>query len=205
MCVRRLLLTEGHTLDMKIFNKHLLSFATIEAMLDFLGKQVERFAQRRLYVALTCACAASVCVSLLFYVVSTASDPFNPYRFLKYTLITFSSYTCVALFLHKFWTGTLNRILPLWILISVLGSLLNEIAGSVEWLPQALNDPYLRRMYPSFSEALWNELEMIRSVFLVHSFITLPVTGTIYYSGAIVRAVRGWHNRPEYGLGILGK
>ncbi len=192
-------------LGMKLLDKPLMSVDTIETMLDFLGRQIERFSQRRLYVALTCAFASTLCVSFLFYVVSTASDPFDPYRFLKYTLIAFSSYTGIALFLHRFWTGTLNRILPLWILISILGSLLNEAIGSIEWLPQALNDPYLRRMYPSFSEALWNELEMIRSVFLVHSFITLPVTGIIYYSGAIVRAIRGWHNRPECGLSILGK
>ena len=190
---------------MQVLNKHLMSFATVEAILDFLGKQIERFSQRRLYVALTCAFAASLCVSYLDYVVSTASDPFDPYHFLKYTLITLSSYICVALLLHRFWTGTLNRILPLWILISVLGSLVREVVGSIEWLPQALNDPYLSRMHISFSEALWNELEMMRSVFLLHSFITLPITGFLYYSGAIVRAIRGWHNRPEHGLNISGK
>jgi hypothetical protein len=173
-------------------------FATIAAMLDYLGKQLKSFVRRKLDVALTCAFAASLCVSLLFYLVSTASSPFSPSRFLKYTLITFSCYTCVALLLHKFWIGTLNRILPLWIPIAVWGSLLNEVIGSIGWLPQALNDPYFRGASPFLGDAFWNEIEMMRSVFLVHSLITLPVTGLIYYSGAMVRAVRNWHNRPAY-------
>lgn len=190
---------------MKTFNRHLVSWATIEAVLSSLGKQVERFSRRSLYVALTCASAAAVCVSLLFYVVSTASDPFDPYDFIKHTLIALSSYTCAALLLNRFWTGTPNRILPLWILISVVGSLLNEVAGSIEWLHRVSDDPHLRRMYPSFGEALRYKLEVGRGVFLVHSCITLPVTGIVYYSGAMVRAIRDWHDGPEHGLSILGK
>ena len=174
-------------------------------MLGLIAKKIEAFSECKLYVALTCAFAATSCVCFLDYLVSTASDPFDPYRFLKNSLITFSSYTGVALLLHRFWTGTLNRILPIWVLISVLGSFLNEAIGSIGWLPQALNDPYLRRIYPSFGEALWNELDMIRSVFLIHSFITLPVAGVIYYAGTFVRAARDWHNRSEYSSILNGK
>lgn len=189
---------------MKFPSENLLSIDDVEPVLDFIGKQIERFSVHRLYVNLACAFAAALCASLLFYVVSTASDPFDPYRFFKYSLIAFSSYTAVALFLHRFWTGPLNRILPLWILIVVVGSLLNEIVGSIEWLPRAMSNPQFRAIYPTFNDFIWDEIGMIRSVFLAHSLIALPVTGIIYYAGTIVRALRAWHNRPEH-LSILGK
>ncbi|HEV2799814.1 MAG TPA: hypothetical protein VGW12_04920 [Pyrinomonadaceae bacterium] len=174
-------------------------------LLDGIGDWLEKFSENRLRVDVTCALAASSWLTFIFYQISTISEPFNPYLCLKYGLIAFSSFVLTALFLWKCWRGALNRLLPRWILLSMLGALLNEIPSSIEWIPKAWQDPYFREMYPTFREFLSRELDMVRSVIIMNFFLTLPITGTIYYAGAIVRGIRKWHNRPEYNLSILGK
>ena len=159
-------------------------------MLDYIEKQIEKFSNHKLYVSLACAFAAASCVCLLDYLVSTASEPFKPQQFLTRSLISFSSYVGIALLLHRFWTRKANRIIPAWILIAVLGSLVNVIAGSLGWLPQALSE--------QSREALWDDLDMLWSVFQVHSLITLPAAGIIYYVGAIVRGIRNWRKGLDF-------
>lgn len=161
-----------------------------------------RLADRQLMTDLVCACAAGLCAgtySFLIYLLKPRE--FNITAYLRYTLTALIAYLAVALILHRFWKEGLRRLLPSWILISVFGSiffavlrLLPAVIGG--WSGPTVTAPYL-------AEYMTTEVSAARSVVILLSLLTLPITALIYYGGSIRRAVKRWHNGTDSPPSIL--
>ena len=177
--------------------------AKLEHLLAFFGRQVDAFSQKETYVDLIGAFAAGLAVGASVFLVDGADGDRDWQRCANATLVAVLSYLSVILLLQRFWSGTLKRLLPHWLMVSVLGSFLfiTIVAITSMNMTFELWNYYQTRM--PLSEFIAQELEMLRSVFLVFVFLTLPITAVIHYAGAIVRFVARWHNGSEQVLSII--
>lgn len=105
-------------------------------------------------------------------------------------------YLVAALVIHYLWIKPLRRVLPSWLMIACLGSLLVVISTGV-WSfytkAVASNAPLLQTL-PDF---IGDKAKDGLAVFVALSLLTLPITASVYYMGSIVRAFRRWQNGPQ--------
>lgn len=150
------------------------------------------------------ALAAGFCVAALSYLVSTASDDkANFYHYAKLFLFAVLSYPAAALLLERYWTGSLKRIIPRWILIAILGSLLREALFTASIVMSAWAHPQTVSL--SWSDFISSEIADTKLFVVFFSILTLPVMAAFHYTGSIVRVVKQWHSGAEKPLSILGK
>ena len=175
----------------------------LENFLSFFGRQIDAFSQKKTYVDLIGALAAGLAIAALTFLVDGADGDRDWKRCANNALVAVLSYLTVILLLQRFWSGVLKRLLPHWLMASVLGSLLFitiEAATSMNTTLE-LWKYYQTRM--SLSEFIMQELDMLRSVFIVSVLFTLPVTGVIHYAGGIVRLIDRWHNSSGQIVSII--
>ena len=150
------------------------------------------------------ALASGFCVGALSYLVSTASDDkVNGYHYAKLFLFAVLSYLIVSWLLERCWTGSLKRVIPRWILIAILGSLLHEALVTASTVANAWTHP--QTVWPSWNEFISSEIADTKLFVVFFSILTLPVMATFHYAGSIVKAVRRWHNGSEEPPSLLGK
>jgi len=174
----------------------------IETFLGHIAWRIEVFTASRTRTNLAGALIAGLCVAALFCLVSMASDPFNQYLCLRITLQAIISYIGIALLLHKLWTYALNRLLPVWVLTAVFGSLVFVTITLASTVARDWHDPYAMQF--TMREYLRYKLDAAQFVYIFLSLLTLPITATVHYAGAIVKAVKRWHGDPDDSLSILG-
>jgi len=108
--------------------------------------------------------------------------------FIKFILLAICSYLVVALLLPQ-WKGISKRKVPNWVIIAIIGSLINFL--SVNIIPDV---EYIWRFKDSSvvgyaSGAIREEfIKLILSTF-IDSLIALPIMGTIHYVGYKARTV----------------
>ena len=129
---------------------------------------------------LAAAVVAALSAALLTSLVNLSNQHrVNPLTYLRLTLLATAAYLVAASLLHFFWPTSFRRVIPNWILISPLGSLIFVIVQLTPGVIRGGLDPL--RLEPTWSEYLLNEMDAAKSVVLVLSAITLPVTGLAYY------------------------
>lgn len=156
----------------------------------------KKFVAAELARDLTCAFAAGLCAgSFTFIIYLLKPHGFNISTFLKFMLMALVAYVAVALILNKVWARGLRRMVPNWILISVFGSTLFVMLRLLPAVIVGWSGPTVTE--PSLATYLTAEIDAARSVVIVLSVITLPITALLYYTNSILRALSRWHNGPE--------
>lgn len=155
-------------------------------------------------VEIASAIAAGLGISVLVCLISIVDQDssFDFRRCFSFTLLSVASYSAVALLLHRYWTGLLKRMVPIWILIAFFGtallvSIIGIDTGIFFWKSS-------QRVEQNLAEFMLVQLEDVRVLFILVCCFTLPITATVYYAGSIVRAARRWHNRSDAPPSILG-
>jgi hypothetical protein len=95
-----------------------------------------------------------------------------------YTLTAVASYSATALLLHQLWTGLPARIAPRWVLTAFLGSTLFILIRLTPGMVGGWYDPL--RLQPSLLDYIATEVTAARSLVVVLSLMTLPITGLVY-------------------------
>jgi hypothetical protein len=171
----------------------------IEMLLGVLGEKVEAFSCDRLRVILGCALAAGLSIPVawfgflrisILWRINTPSWAFM----LTVAVVCLSCYMAAALALiwakvHKYAGG--------WVLTIILGSFILAVFSDVWRNPEiwqlSLRDLILIHLRDALERTLWLSL------------FTLPFATLVRCSGGISRAVRRWHNGPDYSLGISAR
>jgi hypothetical protein len=142
---------------------------------------LKKFSKDNLFIDLAAAFAASLCASSFTSLIRFQNrGQFNFLAYARFILLAAGAYLTIALILHWVWTGRFRRLLPSWILIAVFGSLLFVCLRLTPGIIKGWNDPY--RSETSFLEYISTEIDAARSVIIVLSLITLPVTGLVHYT-----------------------
>lgn len=164
----------------------------------------EAFTSNSKRVEVASALAASLGISGLVCLISAVDQdsPFDLRRCVSFVLLSVASYSAVALLLHRFWTGLLKRLIPIWILIAFFGSALLVSIVGIDTGIFFWKSP--QRMERTLIEFVSVQMESLQILFILVLCITLPITATVYYAGSIVRVVRRWHNGAEKPPTILG-
>lgn len=99
--------------------------------------------------------------------------------YVKYAVLGVASYSAVALVLHRFWTGTLRRVAPAWLLTAFFGSILFVLIRLTPAVIKGWHDPL--NLQPSLLDYAATEISAARSVVVFLSFVTIPVSGVVYF------------------------
>ncbi len=147
-------------------------------------------------VEFVCAFAASLfSCTFTFFIHLLKPHEFDILVYIKFMIMALVAYFTVALILNKFWVGSLRRLLPNWIPISVFGSTFFVIIRLLPAVVSGWSGTDVTE--PSLAKFIMIEIDAARSVVIILSMITLPVTALIYYSKSIIRALKRWHDSSE--------
>lgn len=143
---------------------------------------VKKSPNDRLLSEVVAAFAASLAAASLTSVIAFHNEHHKTFfTYIRLYLIGIVAYVAIALFLHNFWRGKLRRMIPVWIMIPVFGSLLFVFLWLTPGIVRGWYDPFRQEI--TFSDYLSVEADAARSVVIVLSLITLPVTGISYHIG----------------------
>ena len=162
---------------------------------------IEKLSANRSRVDLVGAIAAGVCAGAVRSLINALYHELNLIAYARWIVLAIAAYLIVASLSQRFWRDSLKRRIPVWILTALFGSILFVTANLMPGIIKGWHDPY--RLEHSLWEYISTELAAARSVVIVLSFITLPVTAAFHYAGHIIRAIKAWHEGSE-PLSILG-
>jgi branched-subunit amino acid ABC-type transport system permease component len=154
-------------------------------------------------IDLTSAVAAGAGLSLMGVVLLNVSylRTVNPQHFsdvAKLVAIATIPYLIAGLIVRWLWVKPLRRILPSWLMIACLGSLLIVIsAGALSFYMKTVASSAPASTLQTLSDFTRDKVKDGLATFVALTLLTLPITATVYYSGSIVRAVRRWQKGPE--------
>lgn len=138
-----------------------------------------------LLTALAAGLAAALLTSLINF---QNQQRVNILAYFRFILLAVAAYSAIALLLRRVWTGLLKRIVPNWVLIAVLGSMLFVCVRLTPGIIKGWSDPL--RMESTFLSYISTEIDAARSLIIILSFVTLPIAGAIYYSSKWVSQVK---------------
>jgi hypothetical protein len=125
----------------------------------------------------------------------------NPMDFIdvvRVVLMATISYLIAALIIHLLWIKPLRRVIPSWLMIACLGSLLIVVsAGAWSFYTKAAASSAPASMLPTLPGFIGNRVKDGLAVVVVLSLLTLPTTATVYYAESVVRMLRRWQTGPE--------
>lgn len=105
--------------------------------------RAKRFLSNETYADLVGSIVAGIIVGAFICVIRSASAPRVEARiWSENVLLAVVSYMVIAGLAHRWWTGLLSRIVPKWVLTSVLGSLLLISFISIPVALQTWGGPY---------------------------------------------------------------
>lgn len=168
-----------------------------------LDEWIESFSHNSVRVDMVSAAAAGggLCATGLVLLKASTLGRVNPLDFsdvASFVLITAMPYLIAALITHWLWIKPLRRMIPSWVMIALLGSLLIVLsAGTLSFYTKAVawSDP--TTMYETLEAFIADKVKDGLGVFVALSLFTLPITAAVYYAGSIVKAVRRWHKGAE--------
>jgi hypothetical protein len=151
---------------------------------------------------LVCALAASLCAGAsLYFIYLLKPREFDILSCIKFMSMTMVAYFTVTFILHKFWVGALRRMLPSWILIAVFGSTTFVMIRLLPAIVNGWSGPTVTE--PSLAGYITTEISAARSVIILLSIITLPITALVYYADSIIRGAKRWHDSEKVPDSIL--
>lgn len=136
----------------------------------------------------TAALAAGLSAAALTLAFKLLYQPVPIGTYFRFILLGLVSYLLVALLLHKFWKGLLGRVIPKWLLIAILGSVVFVVLRLTPGVIGGWYDPL--RLEHSFEEYITTEINAAASVVLFLCAIAIPTAGLVYYSFSIVRLLK---------------
>ena len=161
---------------------------------NLLDEWIEWLQGKHARLALVSALAAGAGLSLMGVVLLNVTflrrvNPQQAADVARLVLIATIPYLVAALVVH--WVKPLRRLLPSWLLIACLGSLLIVVsAGAWSFYMKA----GVLETLPDFTR---DKVKDGLATFVALTLLTLPITAAVYYSGGIVRAVRRWQSGPQ--------
>ena len=170
----------------------------LEALPGFIGRRVDAFSKNRLHVDVLSGIMAALFLSLLGLLIASASEPVNWKSVITFSLLSAACYLAPVILLRLTSANRFSRKVPSYFVISVLGSLI--LIGGVAF--KDVSESLLRTELPfmvALFEKLWDGVGAL--AFL--SLLTMSVTCSIHYSGAIVRAIGRWHNGAQNPVSII--
>lgn len=155
-------------------------------------------------VDLASGVAAGVGLSVMGVVLFNASflRRINPMDFSDVALLVMRAtipYLIAALMIHWLWIKPLPRVLPSWLMIACLGSLLIVVsAGALSFYEKAAASSVPpTSMLQTIPDFIRDKAKDGLGVFVVLSLLTLPFTATVYYAEHVVTVLRRWQSGPE--------
>lgn len=135
------------------------------------------------------AITAGVSAGVVRSVINALYNDFTLWACISWILLGVMAYLTVGILFRHFWR---NRILPNWMLTAFFGSMLFILAQAVPGVIKGWYDPYA--VHQSFMDYILLELDATKSVVIMLSFVTLPITAIFHYAREIVRATKEWHD-----------
>jgi biotin transporter BioY len=169
---------------------------------NVLDESIEWLQGNEARIDLASAVAAGAVLSVLGVVLLNVSylRTLNPLDFIdvaKLVLIATIPFLIAALIIRWLWVKPLRRVLPSWVVIACLGSLLIVVsAGAFSFYTKAMASSASASMIQTLSDFTRDKVKDGLAVFVALTLLTLPITGTVHYLGSILRAVRRWQNGP---------
>jgi len=154
-------------------------------------------------LALGSALAAGAGLSLMGVALLNVSylrtvNPLHITDVAKLVLLATIPYLVAALVINWLWIKRLRRILPSWLMIACLGSLLIVVSvGAVSFFSKAVPSSASAGMLQTLSDFTRDRLMDGFAIFVALTLLTLPLSATVFYSGSIVKAVRRWRDGPR--------
>jgi hypothetical protein len=155
---------------------------------------IERLSVNRSLVDLGGAIAAGVCAGAATALGNALYHELNLVTYARWIFLAIAAYFTVASLLQRFWPNQLKRIVPVWLLTAFLGSILFVACNLIPEVIKGWYDPY--KLERSLAEYISTELGAAKSVIMLLSLITIPVTATFHHAGHIIRGVKAWHGGP---------
>jgi hypothetical protein len=163
---------------------------------------IEKLSANRSRVDLAGAIAAGVCAGAVTSLVNVLYHELNLMAYARWISLATAAYFAVASLSQRFWPNQLKRIVPVWLLTAFFGSMLFVAGNLIPGAIKGWHDPY--RLEPSLAEYISTELDAARSVIILLSLITIPVTGAFHHAEDIIKGIKAWHEGPA-PLSILGQ
>lgn len=164
---------------------------------------IEWLSRNRLHVDMTSAAAAGGGLSVTGIVLLKASmlDRAHPVEFsalASLALMVALPFLVAGVIIHWLWIKPLRRIVPSWVMIALLGSLLVVIsAGAFRFYTKAIASNATPMTFETIGDFIRDNAKDGLGVFVVLSIFTLPITAAVYYAEGIRRVVRRWYNGPD--------
>ena len=144
----------------------------------------------RVDMASAAAGGAGLCLTGLVLVKVSILDRVDPVdlRGLAYlVLLTTIPYLAAGLIVHLFWTRSLRRSIPSWIMIALLGAMFVVVfAGSWSFYTKGLP-------FETLADFIRDRMKDGLGVFVILSLFTLPITAGVYYAERMVRGIKRWY------------
>ena len=144
---------------------------------------------------LLCGIAAGLCAGLIFAMINQLSfDPAKISRFsqARSIIIGLITYCLSAILVNQFATGRFRKILPNWLVISIIGGLMFTIMKLGPGIIGGWFDPF--NTDKSLIGYLTNELRSAPSLILLLTAVTTPITFVVSYRRKIIEIfIRSWH------------
>lgn len=155
---------------------------------------------RDLSVDLASGLAAGICGAGVTSAILALDRPLSLMTHARFAVLSIASFLTIAGITNLIWRMTLRRKLLSCILIALLGSVLFTALRLVPGIIQG----WTQGTETSLAGYLLNELDAARSVVILLTFVTLPVTAVVQYGRQIVKALGAWHEGAE-PLHVLDK
>jgi hypothetical protein len=107
--------------------------------------------------------------------------------YIRYFLLGFAAYALAASILYQFWTGRLGRMIPRWLIMAVLGSLIFVVVQLTPGVVGGWFNPWESQSLPEY---ISTEISAASSVFILLTVVTVPVAAAVYYSFSAAKALR---------------
>ena len=155
---------------------------------------IEKLSMNRSRVDLRGAIAAGICAGAATALGNALYHELNLMAYARWIFLAVAAYFTVASLSQRFWPNQLKRIVPVWLLTAFCGSILFVTGNLIPGVIKGWYDPY--RLERSLAEYISTELDAAKSVIILLSLITIPITATFHHAGHIIRSVKAWHEGP---------
>ena len=163
---------------------------------------IEKLSENRSRADLAGAMAAGVCAGAVTSLVDALYHEENLMAYAGWIFFAIAAYFTVASLTQRFWPSQLKRIVPVWLLTALFGSIIFVASNLIPGAIKGWHDPY--RLERSLAEYISTELDAARSVIILLSVITIPVTGAFHHAKDIITGIKAWHEG-RAPLSILGR
>lgn len=173
--------------------------------LDLSSERTVAHSGRRGIVNYACAICAGLSIGIFQWRVTSNEGQAILPLWIKFTLIAVVCYLLSTWITERFWKGRLARLLPGWVPIVILGSLLYECLTLIPSMYKFWNDPLTQTMQPDLTDFVSRQLSILRTALVVDWIVTLPAVLVIYYANTIIRLIKYRADRVEGSSSILLK